>query len=243
MAITTLDNGELKSSFRSKLNTNFSELNDRTPIAQPDLGYYVCIGDSITSNNSQEALTGYQAHIMNALNFSSLLTKGYSGGNLAKLGSAEGIAFNIQLGQGIGVPDVVSILVGNNDHNNDVPLGATTDYINATGRLTYYGAWRYIIDYLYSVAPNCKIFIITTLRKPTNPANTNGDFLEDFNDAAKWVAKHEGIYVEDIASTSGINARNKNYYSSDGTHPNNLGYELMSRPIIHKMKKHLLNHV
>lgn len=131
--------------------------------------------------------------------------------------------------------DLVIASGGTNDWRSGVALGT----INDTGKTTFYGALKEMMDGLYTKYPNATIVFCTPLHRVDDKSNTNGVDLKDFRNAIIEVGEMYGIAVLDLYATSGIypdNIVNHNTYVPDGRHPNVAGHRKMASRIIGFLK-------
>lgn len=136
---------------------------------------------------------------------------------------------------------LITILGGTNDFYSDLPLGEASELskpLEDKNRMTFYGAYSYLVESLRKNLPEAEIVIMTT------PVNHTW-FIEDYLNA-------EGLSIMDYANVSAEIAR---YYSlalvdlreiypsaeefaadfADGIHPNLQGAEKISRALIERM--------
>lgn len=208
-------------------------------------------GDSITWQDKKLYTTGpdtgtyaigYQTLVRNKVNFFHHNNYGVSGDALSASNPDDGKCW-VRDSATWAVADVFTLAHGTNDFRLNRPLGTTSDYINATGDLTFYGALREFIDYCYGANSEYKIILITPIQRnnfyDTFDPNALGHTLNDYADAIRFVGERESLSVVDLLRYGGINLHNLSTYTIDGLHPNNLGYEVMAAQIIAEMEKFL----
>lgn len=207
-------------------------------------------GDSITWQDEKNFTTGldagnlaigYQTLVRRKIQFRKHNNCGISGFALSASTPDDGKSW-IKEYNTFPVADVFTLAHGTNDYRLNRPLGTQADYDNNTGNLTFYGSLRIFIDSCYLANPLYKIILITPLQRNADgytgwSANLLGHTLNDYADAIRYVGLKESLPVIDLLKTSGINLKNISQYTSDGLHPNNLGYEVMAIPIIAEMEK------
>jgi lysophospholipase L1-like esterase len=171
---------------------------------------WVAIGDSITYLNDHQDETGnriskgYLTLIGEKFPELEIVNKGYNGWTAVKIA---------QEFDKLEIPraDIYSIFLGTNDWWGGKPLGAYSDFQNATGHETLNGAFRVMIDKIRLLNPEAKIILITPMQRVdfvyiNNPKNNafgsyrekNGQKLEDFADAIKAIGVQEGLPVADL---------------------------------------------
>ena len=142
--------------------------------------------------------------------------------------------------------DVAIIFGGTNDWGNNATLGTISD----TGTETFYGAYKYMLEWLAVNRPNTKVLTVTPLKRyfrgggttwhnaQTTP-NNKGQLLQDYVRAVKEVSNMYGIPCVDLHNESGLNpeievVRNK--FIPDGLHPNEVGSEKIYGVILDKLR-------
>lgn len=142
--------------------------------------------------------------------------------------------------------DVAVIFGGTNDWGNNATLGTISD----TGTETFYGAYKYMLEWLAVNRLNTKVITITPLKRyfrgggsvwhnaQTTP-NNKGQLLQDYVRAVKEVSNMYGVPCVDLHNESGLNpeievVRNK--FMPDGLHPNEVGSEKMYGIILDKLR-------
>ena len=210
------------------------------------IGCWMSLGTSITwyNDNSQGKFQkGYQNRVMDIIPFSKLINLGVNAGCMA---GTNGLGEKVD--EIITEPaDFFTIEHGINDWGNKRKVGTMDDYINDTGIDTFYGAYRKVIDKIYSVNINAKI-ILCTPRKgyglnsflPPHwyDQKEGGNYLKDYVDAIIDIAQYMSIPICDWFNESGANQTNlRNLSIDDALHPNDNGYELMANLLIHTFKK------
>lgn len=142
--------------------------------------------------------------------------------------------------------DVVVVFGGTNDWGNNATLGAISD----TGTITFYGAYKHILEWLAVNRPNAKVLTITPLKRyyrgsgtvwknaQTEP-NSKGNLLGDYVQAVKEVSDLYAVPCVDLHNDSGLNpvlevVRTR--YMGDGLHPTAEGNKRMYPVILDKMR-------
>ena len=142
--------------------------------------------------------------------------------------------------------DIVTIFGGTNDWGNNATLGTIDD----TGKETFYGAYKYILEWLAINRPNAKVMTMTPLKRyfrgggttwvnaQTTP-NNKGNLLQDYVRAVKEVSDLYAVPCVDLHNDSGLNpvleiVRTK--FMGDGLHPTADGNKRMYPIILDKMR-------
>ena len=142
--------------------------------------------------------------------------------------------------------DVIVIFGGTNDWGNNATLGTISD----TGSSSFYGAYKYMLEWLAINRSNAKILTITPLKRyfrgntttwinAQTTRNNKGQLLQDYVRAVKEVSEMYAIPCVDLHNESGLNpvleiVRNK--YMGDGLHPTAEGNKKMYPIILNKLK-------
>ena len=145
--------------------------------------------------------------------------------------------------------DIVVIFGGTNDWGNNATLGSITD----TGTSSFYGAYKYILEWLAVNRPNAKVMTMTPLKRyfrgggttwvnaQTTP-NNKGNLLQDYVRAVKEVSEMYAIPCVDLHNESGLNPvleSVRNRFIGDGLHPTAEGNKKMYPVILDKMRPFL----
>ena len=125
-----------------------------------------------------------------------------------------------------------------NDFKRDIPIGTISDYTNATGATTYYGALRAFADRITELSGNNAIVVCSNALRRDNSGytststNTSGHTLKDYEYALMNVAVRNNWYFVDQYRLSGITDDTIKLTTLDGLHLNNFGYTLAVKPWI-----------
>ncbi|GAA4322581.1 hypothetical protein GCM10023149_23020 [Mucilaginibacter gynuensis] len=180
----------------------------------------MAIGDSITYHNGKPEETknritkGYMDRVVEKLPYIHFANHGHGGW------TARSIADNIN-NLGLERADFYSVFLGTNDWWTGLPIGTMSDYEQATGNQTVYGAYRTIINKIRSLNNDAVIILITPMQR-TDFVDVNnsssiiygsykakdGRFLSDYADAIKAIAKAENFKLVDLYYKSGITPKN-----------------------------------
>ena len=137
--------------------------------------------------------------------------------------------------------DYVTIFYGTNDIQGGVSLDNTNTPKDTT---TYLGAARYALETLWGAYPHLKILLLTPIYRYWNDADIDSDeklfgsrHFYAFGDALIEFAQDYKTPAVDLYRTLGFNKFTRGYYfpASDGTHPNELGRELIGSKIAAKL--------
>ena len=142
--------------------------------------------------------------------------------------------------------DVVTIFGGTNDWGNNATLGTIDD----TGKETFYGAYKYILEWLAINRPNAKVMTMTPLKRyyrgggttwvnAQTTRNSNGQLLQDYVKAVKDVSDLYAVPCVDLHNDSGLNPvieSVRNRFMGDGLHPTAEGNKRMYPIILDKMR-------
>lgn len=181
---------------------------------------WVAIGDSITYLNEHADETdnritkGYMTRVVEALPHIQYINKGYNGW------TATDVAREIN-NLGLAKANVFSVFLGTNDWWRGTPIGTMEDYKNNTGKNTFYGSYRLIIDKLKSLNKQSRIILITPMQRGdfvyiNNMKNNaygsykekEGQQLSAFGEAILSIGSFEKMDVVDLYNKSGMTQDN-----------------------------------
>lgn len=207
-------------------------------------GTWLALGTSITWYNdhvSSAFTKGYQTRVMERITFSSMNNQGVNGGCIAGSGGLAANANSI-----IVSADYVTVEHGINDWGNGRAVGTMADFTGNTGNNTFYGAYRTVIDTIYSKNANAKIILITPRKGygfngflPDHWYDAkNGVYLKDYADAVLEIAKYMSLPVCDWFNECNCNQSNLAGNSIDtALHPNDKGYQKMADVLVEAFRK------
>ena len=178
-------------------------------------------GDSLTESNYHYT-KGYHSWISDILGFVSYENYGVSGYTIKEV--ANKVISTTASG------DIIFVMAGVNDQNFHKPLGVLNDDSSAD---TIYGALKLLCSTLKEKYPTKLIVYITPHYQIRYPSNL-GITSYEVSKAIKEICYLYGIPVYDNYQLSGIypqNATNKNLFTTDGCHWNNLGHEVVGKNI------------
>lgn len=132
--------------------------------------------------------------------------------------------------------DVVVVFGGTNDYGHgDAPLGQPGD----TGRDTFCGAVRCLMESLVCRYPEAKVVFMTPARRPGDEdpsASPNryvpGVPLKEYVDAIKEIGKDFPVAVLDLYAELGIDPNqesDKERFTADGVHFNDAGHRVIAQ--------------
>lgn len=217
--------------------------NKEVYISKKDV-YYV-IGDSITWQDghvyggTNDVAVGYPTLVGESLGFKSVINKGIAGASIAKnknYPSNGSILLDNDFSD-VKNADLVTILVGTNDFKLDVPLGK----INNDEERFFYGSYNKLIYLLKKINPKVEIVLVTPLHRDnsnykSDTINDAGFQLSDYQQAIINIAKKFNLKVIDLYRNSIIQEETLYKYTIDGLHPNNDGYEKISKEMVKFLK-------
>lgn len=142
--------------------------------------------------------------------------------------------------------DIVTIFGGTNDWGNNATLGTIDD----TGTSTFYGAYKYMLEWLAVNRPNTKVLTVTPLKRyfrgsgttwvnAQTTRNSNGQLLQDYVKAVKDVSDLYAVPCVDLHNDSGLNPvieSVRTRFMTDGLHPTAEGNKRMYPIILDKMR-------
>ena len=195
---------------------------------------------------------GYQTLICEALDFPSVSSPGpdggYSGYSLGGISATDDKSIAVVAQQADnGWPNVQNAIWTidfiTNDFKRNIPLGTFSDYKNATGADTFYGAVRQLYDKIKELSGANVIIVFANALKRNNSGytstsrNTAGCTLADYELALlTCAAANTGWYFVDQNRLSGITDENLPAVTADGLHLNNLGYTMAVQPWINVLR-------
>lgn len=129
--------------------------------------------------------------------------------------------------------DLITIMLGTNDHTMDAPLGTIGNLRDTTfDTSTFYGAYRTALKHMLTANKNLRIVLLTPLYSDnwtSGGANTLGHTMLDYVNAVVKLGEMYGLPVCDLHRNSGINYHNFSNFYRDGVHPVERGYEFLGK--------------
>ena len=175
-------------------------------------------GDSLTEVNSQYT-KGYHKWIQEILGLTSYENYGVSGYKISDV-------YN-KVNSTTATGDIIFVMCGVNDENFSTPLGTMGD----TATSTIYGSYDKLCSLLKTKYPT-KIILFITPHYQTRYPHNQGITSYEVSKAMKEVCEKYAINVYDNYAISGIypqNDTNKNIFTKDGCHWNDLGHEIVGK--------------
>lgn len=197
--------------------------------------------DGKTTNNAERALqVGYQSLLREQFDFKadSGTNYCYSGFSLGGTTAADVNSIMNKSSEWKGEKgDIWTLDTIANEFKRNIPIGSISDYENATGVTTFYGALRAFNDRVKALSGDDAIVICSnSLRHKDGSytsvsANSRGHKLQDYELAIMTVAKKNNWYFVD-QFRSGITDETLSITTLDGVHLNSFGYRLAVLPWI-----------
>ena len=214
------------------------------------------IGTSITYANDHamagiRKMKGYQTRVMEKISFSQFINVGVSGqamGNGTIGHDVASLAGNVD-NVITAIADFYTIEHGVNDWGQCVNVGTIDDFINNTGASTFFGAYRIVIEKIYSLNAEAQIILITPRKAygyggylPNNwwEAKNSTYYLKDYANAVKVIGEFMSLPVCDWFGESNTNQNNLAANSGDANpavHPNDVGYQKLANLLVQTFKK------
>lgn len=202
----------------------------------------IAFGTSITYYSDKNNNVGYIELLSKELELNSYINCGADGQAVASgTRNGDGIVSKI-LSTDISTYDLVTMEVGTNDFRLDVPLGNLGGIGDAEfDTTTFYGALRKSIEYIRENNKTCQILICTPLQRDNsgydvNFANSKGLKLINYVNAIENIAEMYSLNLVDLYRRSGITKSNLDTVTTDGLHPNNIGYKMIFSSMVGKIK-------
>lgn len=209
---------------------------------------YKSSGTFVTSFTGVFRGKGYQTLLGEVFEFPSTYSPGpdggYSGYSLGGTSATDSKSIAVVAEQaGNGWPSVQNAIWTidfiTNDFKRNIPLGTFSDYKNATGPATFYGAVRQLYDKIKKLSGNDVIIVFANALKRNNSGytstskNTVNCSLADYELALlTCAAANSNWHFVDQNRLSGITDENLPAVTADGLHLNNLGYTMAVQPWI-----------
>lgn len=183
---------------------------------------------------------GYQSRIKEQFVFPATKNYCYSGFSLGALSADDAnsiMAAKASSWTGAS-GDIWTLDTVTNDFKRNIPIGTESDYANATGITTYYGALRAFADKVKELSGDTAIIVCANALRRNNGGytstseNTAGETLQDYENALMYVCALNGWYFIDQYRLSGITDETLVVTTLDGLHLNNFGYSIAVKPWI-----------
>lgn len=193
------------------------------------------IGDSITWLNDNSSYKGYITRVCEMLGIESYVNHGTAGQKITDIKSIIQNSIDSD-------SDLITFFMGTNDFGKSVTIQSMKN------------ACEIVFSSLVNAYPTKDIFVILPIQRwnyvrdsnvPTDSlVNDIGISLREYCNAIKEVAEIYSITVIDLYYKSGIIAGengNTTTYLYDGLHPNDSGFELISKALAKVFKMYLIN--
>lgn len=189
---------------------------------------WLTLGDSITSPGS------YQKLVKDELGFGTIINKGVAGQGM-------GTMMNNVTAAELQSADLVTIYGAlNHMFPNAAPIGLITDSATAS---TFIGQLKKLIESVLTIKPTVNLVIIGThnaadeyrpdIYQPITGSKNVGDYVLAMGE----VARYYGLPFIDMYGRCGFNAFNLMSYTSDGAHPNTLGYQRITKVLVGELQR------
>lgn len=192
---------------------------------------YIPMGDSITDSTTTP--TTYPPEV--AKHFGMTLIDCAISGSRTRSSFAKSTATLANLSSA----NIFTIAHGTNDFQLETHLGAITDAPTPKATLddpayrsdenlidgTFYADYKGVIEYIYSINSNARIFLFTPIRRTQGAKYTGTDTnrlglkLIDYVNAIKEIASYYSLPLLDNYNTSGFNQKTMPIWLGDGLHP------------------------
>lgn len=179
---------------------------------------------------------GYQTRVKERIEFGDYVNKAVGGSTVVDLANAPA---------SIPTADYYTIEHAINDYGHGTKLGTMTDFTDGTGSATFYGAYRRVIDRIYSLNPQALIILLTPV-KGSGPdfslpdtwyAPINGAYMADFADAVREIGRYCSLPVADVFGESNINHANRARMFADSyLHPNAAAHRRIAALVTEKFR-------
>lgn len=172
---------------------------------------WISYGDSITNNGGWQALVAPKlglAHTNMGVSSSSISNHTDWATPMCDDSRIDAIPLDT---------NVITIMGGTNDWHYGMPIGTSAD----TGKATFWGAYKYIIERIINRIPNCRIILMCPpfgfYKNGQNQLNTIGLTTADYGNAVKEIGKYYSLPVLDVRGDMGVNKFNALTYLQDET--------------------------
>lgn len=197
-------------------------------------------GDSITWYDGHVQPTGtiavgYETWLKQQLGFVEAQNLGISGAPFAT-GKTSDNGIGAKIESEYKTTDLVLIAGGTNDFKLDVPLGEVQPVSGAFDKTTTAGALQSALEHILTTNNDQEILLMTPIQRDNSSysiysTNKAGFKLDDYRQMIIKLGELYSIPVWDGYAESGLNLLNLNKYTLDGLHPNNAGFERISKSL------------
>lgn len=207
----------------------------------------VAFGTSMTYRCSSDG--GYLKVLQDTLGLKSYTNNGLDGNAIAYVSGRTGISRKIQSTDITGY-DIVLIEGCTNDFKLNVKVGEVGNMGDTSfdDSADFCQALRKAIESVYASNPEANIILVADPQRDNadydvNYTNSAGHKLIDYVNAMLQVGALYSIPVCDLYRNSGINQYTLSAYTSDGLHPNTLGYKRIGNVIASSLENMYSNTV
>lgn len=197
-------------------------------------------GDSITWYDSHAQpdgtiAAGYESWLENILGFTTVQNLGISGAPFAT-GKTPDNGIGAKIESEYKTTDLVLIAGGTNDFKFDVPLGEIQPISGTFDKTTTSGALQSALEHILTTDNDQEILLMTPIQRDNSgysiySVNQAGYKLDDYRQMIIKLGALYSIPVWDGYAASGLNLLNLDKYTLDGLHPNNSGFERISKSL------------
>jgi lysophospholipase L1-like esterase len=186
------------------------------------------IGDSITANGT------YIGKVAETLGIAVSNNYGIGGTTIASQGTQTCMC--VRYHDIDHTAQLITVFGGTNDCDANIPIGKITDITSRT----FYGALNIMLTGLLEDNPTARIAMFTPMQRKYCYApnaidqytNAIGLSVDDYAKAIVKACRKYSIPVLDLYAESGLCPKTFDTFTIDGIHPNQLGYDRISRLII-----------
>lgn len=197
-------------------------------------------GDSIVwydghAQPSGTIAVGYETWLENILGFTTVKNLGISGAPFA-VGKTTDNGIGQSIETKYNPTDLALIAGGTNDFKLDVPLGEVQPVSGTFDKTTTAGALQSALEHILTTNNDQEILLMTPIQRDNSnysiySTNKAGFKLDDYRQMIIKLGELYSIPVWDGYAESGLNLLNLNKYTLDGLHPNNAGFERISKSL------------
>jgi lysophospholipase L1-like esterase len=218
---------------KTEIQSSLSKWNNKNVVA---FGDSIIWQDGNVYGSGDEAGTvarGYLTLMDEEKEFAAHTNYGVSGANIANNGVTSSVLTVVQ-GTNLTGVDLVLIGAGTNDLKNGIPIGTIGSVDDTNDVSTFYGAYKEILKTIMYNYPTVSIVLLTPLHRnaqtfSSETVNASGHKLIDYVDAIHKLGQMFSVPVCDLHRNAGISKMNISNYLYDKLHPNNLGYQRITR--------------
>lgn len=178
---------------------------------------------------------GYETWLEQQLGFVEAQNLGISGAPFAT-GKTPDNGIGAKIESEYKTTDLVLIAGGTNDFKLDVPLGEVQPVSGTFDKTTTAGALQSALEHIFTTNNDQEILLMAPIQRDNAgytiySTNQAGFKLNDYRQMIIKLGELYSIPVWDGYASSGLNLLNLNKYTLDGLHPNNAGFERISKSL------------